>query len=378
MFFRRSFNIIIILFLALFLSSCSKNRSSVENGIIVFKNGSDKFDPAFQIKTRKLFEISNLDNDSISFKQEISTFTLDKDSNIYILDKKQSKILKYNKNGKFIKAFGQRGSGPGEFVISDYLTNILWMKNLLHVLIPARNEVKVFRDDGIFIKTIKTKPESMPFLIRAYDSNKIIGSSIMPDMGSQDLKLMNNLVLFDSLYNNLSTPYIYSFGVIDQSKPDALINLVPKFCLDKDNNIMLTEVKQSYYSVCVYDVKLKKIKEIRKSCIKKEFKPSELKRNRILDKELKGSNLLKYKSPVNGIFTDYKNRIWVAVPSDDENNLEINFNIFIDGVYQNNITLPLDLSNPDLFLQTDMKIIGNKIYVIDRDNIILKCYKIEN
>ena len=45
---------------------------------------------------------------------ELRDFAVDKEKNIYILDRKQCKVFKFNKAGEFQKTISQKGEGPGE------------------------------------------------------------------------------------------------------------------------------------------------------------------------------------------------------------------------------------------------------------------------
>jgi sugar lactone lactonase YvrE len=60
-----------------------------------------------------------------------------------------SRIVKFDKNGKFIKAWGQRGTGPGEF----NLPHTLVIDSRGRVLVGDRsnNRIQIFDQDGTFI-----------------------------------------------------------------------------------------------------------------------------------------------------------------------------------------------------------------------------------
>jgi sugar lactone lactonase YvrE len=60
-----------------------------------------------------------------------------------------SRVVKFDKNGKFIKAWGQRGAGPGEF----NLPHTLVIDSRGRVLVGDRsnNRIQIFDQDGAFI-----------------------------------------------------------------------------------------------------------------------------------------------------------------------------------------------------------------------------------
>lgn len=61
-----------------------------------------------------------------------------------------SRVVKFDQNGKFIKAWGKKGTGPGEFNLVHAVA--LDSKGLLYVADRENNRVQIFDQDGSFIK----------------------------------------------------------------------------------------------------------------------------------------------------------------------------------------------------------------------------------
>jgi len=61
-----------------------------------------------------------------------------------------ARIVKFDKNGKFIKTWGQKGSGPGEFNVPHTLA--FDSKGRLFVGDRANNRIQIFDQDGKFIE----------------------------------------------------------------------------------------------------------------------------------------------------------------------------------------------------------------------------------
>jgi DNA-binding beta-propeller fold protein YncE len=61
-----------------------------------------------------------------------------------------SRIVKYDKNGKFVKAWGQRGVRPGEFNLPHSIA--VDSKGLVYVADRENYRIQVFDTDGTFIK----------------------------------------------------------------------------------------------------------------------------------------------------------------------------------------------------------------------------------
>ena len=110
-----------IIFITLLLSCVTKNEEVEPNNNPIYvdhskeirtKNMSDYFDKCelIPLETNDLSAISRIKR--IIFHEEM----------IFILDRQQNKVLKFNANGKFINVLsGSRGRGPGEFsLITDF------------------------------------------------------------------------------------------------------------------------------------------------------------------------------------------------------------------------------------------------------------------
>ena len=65
-----------------------------------------------------------------------------------------SRILKMDKNGKFIKTFGSRGSGPGQF---NMLASIaVDARGNIYAADKGNNRIQVFDNDGTFKSQVTT------------------------------------------------------------------------------------------------------------------------------------------------------------------------------------------------------------------------------
>lgn len=74
----------------------------------------------------------------------------DNDGNIYVLDYRECVVKKYNPQGKFLKQFGRRGQGPGEFQ-GPYCMNISHQNR---IYVRDGNKIEVFSLEGDYQKTI--------------------------------------------------------------------------------------------------------------------------------------------------------------------------------------------------------------------------------
>jgi sugar lactone lactonase YvrE len=66
-----------------------------------------------------------------------------------------ARVLKFDKNGKFIKSWGGKGSGPGQFQVAHGIA--IDSKGLLWVADRENQRIQVFEQDGKFVREIKYK-----------------------------------------------------------------------------------------------------------------------------------------------------------------------------------------------------------------------------
>jgi sugar lactone lactonase YvrE len=66
-----------------------------------------------------------------------------------------ARVLKFDKNGKFVKSWGGKGSGPGQFQVAHGIA--LDGKGLLWVADRENQRIQVFEQDGTFVREIKYK-----------------------------------------------------------------------------------------------------------------------------------------------------------------------------------------------------------------------------
>jgi sugar lactone lactonase YvrE len=66
-----------------------------------------------------------------------------------------ARVLKFDKSGKFIKSWGGKGSGPGQFQVAHGIA--IDAKGLLWVADRENQRIQVFDQDGTFVREIKYK-----------------------------------------------------------------------------------------------------------------------------------------------------------------------------------------------------------------------------
>jgi hypothetical protein len=151
---------IILLFILVFLFFFCGEKSNeveklIEDGVEVVINHLEPYKIKGQPSTFTLeegffidFEREDLANLGIG---EIWGFDVDSKGNVYCLT--ESQIFKFDNSGHFIRKFGQKGQGPGEFIYPEEW----WITENDEFALYDRVNSKFifFREDGEFLKAIK-------------------------------------------------------------------------------------------------------------------------------------------------------------------------------------------------------------------------------
>lgn len=85
---------------------------------------------------RKISEIGISEGDENYIFGSINDVEVDKLGNIYVLDQRMSRVMKFDEKGKFILKFGKKGQGPGEFEFPEAM--VLDSKGMIYVLSSGR------------------------------------------------------------------------------------------------------------------------------------------------------------------------------------------------------------------------------------------------
>ncbi len=91
-------------------------------------------------------------NENLIFNEPVDV-EVDKDGNIYVLEKGNFRIQKFGKDGSFILTIGRKGQGPGE--ILDSIDIELDSKGNIFVFDLGNRRVSKFSPDGSFISSFK-------------------------------------------------------------------------------------------------------------------------------------------------------------------------------------------------------------------------------
>ena len=172
--------------LALFCQICIVVQLLVFLGFCDQKPGKKDF------SLKKELEIGLLEGDEDYIFGLIADVRVDSLGNIFILDAKMNRVVKYDRDGKFILRFGERGVGPGEF---EYPRAIA-LDSSGRVYVLGFRKVIIFDDGGSFVKSFSI--DFMGIDIALNDKGNLL------ILGARDNQLFN-------VYGR-EGKYLYSFG----------------------------------------------------------------------------------------------------------------------------------------------------------------------
>jgi len=131
-------------------------KVKTENGVTIVTNGK-KPDPPKGVPTKLILEeiytVGGGDAPDSSFV-EISALDVLKDGTVYVLDRKDSRVKAFDATGKFLRAFGRAGQGPGE--LNQPVGILITPENEVLVEDALNQRLAIFALDGTFSRHIST------------------------------------------------------------------------------------------------------------------------------------------------------------------------------------------------------------------------------
>ena len=145
--------IIVISILAL---SCNQQKSKWQgtieeiNGVTVVRNPKEPMYPEDVFILEEDLSIGDVEGEEEYMFSLPTSFAVDDDENIYVLDSKESHIKVFDKKGVYQKTIGRRGQGPGELQgplgIQITAENEIWVNNL------TSSRIVYFSQQGDFLR----------------------------------------------------------------------------------------------------------------------------------------------------------------------------------------------------------------------------------
>jgi len=129
-----------------------KGKIEVEDGVKVIKNPGEPLYGEITFELEEDLSIGNEDDENYMF-YDLVTLAVDSEENIFVLDRGNFRIQRFDKNGSYLQTIGGRGQGPGEF--EDPMSIHVDLKDNIYLCDVRRRNLHVFEKDGKFKETIR-------------------------------------------------------------------------------------------------------------------------------------------------------------------------------------------------------------------------------
>jgi len=145
----------------LFTVSCTKTKITekaewrgeieYENGVKVVKNPGEPLYGEILLDLEEDLSIGREDDDNYVFYGMIS-IDVDDQGNIYVLERGNCRLQKFDLTGQYLQTIGKKGQGPGEFESPSRL--FLDKENNIYISEQRKRKIHLFNSKGEFVKSI--------------------------------------------------------------------------------------------------------------------------------------------------------------------------------------------------------------------------------
>lgn len=335
--------LLMVLVIALLIGCNQKGKEHtnyekrIVDGVENVINNSQPLYAEFKLDTTLTTTINYGDSNLTIPIKNVSDISVDSKGNIFILDGVESKIHKFNSEGKYIKHFGRNGSGPGEF---SYCYSMLLKKDSIYLPNRMLNNIITFNSDGNFCGNMTFNDGKIPDQLFTLGDN-YVGSNCRIDYIKGTPKSIKNLQIYDKNLKPIKTIFNLD-SERDFTKPfnptdDNIL------CATNDKDIIIGHNSDEKYQIDIYDREGNLKQVIRKKFRKILMSKKEIERLNTMyyynivsqGKKVEIKFKAKYKKAFRSLSSDKHGRIWVY-PARDHKVIEHGekgyYDIFEDGV----------------------------------------------
>ena len=348
--------LILLTLTLILLLSCSKKEEpyteKIIDGVKIIENSKSGINKDFTYTIKHIMTIKNSEEDTtfvLNFPGHRADLNsdIDKDMNLYVVDNKRSMILKFDKNGKFIKNWGAKGQGPGEFPRNPIDISVDSSENKVYVF-DASARLSIFDLEGNFIKFYNSSGKR----VRANNfymtkNGPIFGCSTFEGQwGTSEFKMgfclfngTDEYNIKDKIAGDLKPFDMKKVDADDQGLKTAISN----------SEIYIADNSKNKYLISQYDYNGKKIKEIKKKYAPLRRSKEDIEEMKTtLDKVSKNmggmiefKEISNLKTVISQMFVDNNKNIWISVNESMFNEKGQEFDIFDkDGHFLKTATVP--------------------------------------
>ena len=293
-----------------------KGTIEEEDGVTVIKNPKEPLFGEIEFDLEEDLSIGNEEEESLAFYNMVRV-EADSEGNIYVLDRENCRIQKFDKDGNYLQTIGRKGQGPGEFE-QPYR---LFFDSYQNIYVHEMRDIDVFNKNGKFVRSIVAHEFIGP-LIGITEEGNIIAqtSSLTPE------ERIEEVALFDKDGKRIKTIATHKSEPPSYRKLDLGSRYTPGLWFYPVNEGLAVYGDSSEYKLFVIDSSGELIRIIEKEESPKSITKKEINKiiNNVLEAMKKSSRGPKYtrselKSAANfpkcypfffGFQTDDKSRIY--------------------------------------------------------------------
>ncbi len=340
----------ILLYIVLFLLHCGPKQDKVEriveDGVEVIINHLEPYEIKGEPNSLRIEEEFNIDMEKDFFTEigltgSLAGVDVDSMGNIFIfqLPRKDTDIVfKFDKEGNFLKSFGQRGQGPGEVNFSWYIR--LDYQDKVVISGPADRKMFIYSNSGQFESYIAFDFEAMEILPLPNGNYLIKKEVITPESKYIEWPIY----IYKSDLKEIKE--VDKYFRLDEFKVDTTKFPVPVLIRSVSNGLIYSGYGKRGYEIWVYDFNGNLLRKI-----KKEYQPVKISekvkeetrewtkdpRSVTYGKKIRISN---HWPPFQYLFTDDEGRLFVMTYEESDKPNQYIYDVFNpDGVFITRISL---------------------------------------
>jgi hypothetical protein len=360
-------SVILTILAALMLISCSKPVEKMDIRLLFTIDGN--IEPKTVQEYEKKFTV-------------ISDIEVDREGIIYLFNPRLERIMKFTPEGEYLRYFGARGTGKGEFMNAmDFtiLDDTVYVKNT-YTNIIIRNSL-----EGEYIDYFEDKTGRFGFgeVLKAISSDRMIGYIGTSDRKDDKKFVTNRLSILDKKLNEIKSLREYS-SEIDRNN-SKFFEYITKYAFGS-GKIYVAENEDEGYNINIYDYEGEKLGAITRKYGKVRYNRDELKTisqmpvavRKTKDELDTLQSKPVYKKSINDLFLDKNGRLFVcpSVERNEKNKNDFIADIFENGSFVKRVVIP-QLKGEDFLYRNESKIyfIGDRIFEILHKEMKINVYE---
>lgn len=168
----------------------------------------------------------------------------------YLIDFRENRILKYDRNGQLLRSIGQKGEGPGDF---RGLWSVRYHQGVLYAFDTMSERVSLFAPNGDFLRSL---PVPRSAVISITPVQKIINGWAYYDLEADEV------ILLDEDFGEATVLARGPHEVLPDLEARNRIKLVPErssFSVNKDGSRLFLYNGSGEFLIEIYDVVKKQV-----------------------------------------------------------------------------------------------------------------------